>query len=484
MMHFSRKSHAVGIATLATLGLAIVLPSHAQTLSGFGSFAAPNGQSTLSGSTLNITNGTGGAAGSIWSANKVSVGSWTASFKYQDTTVGGGGADGFTLAFQNQGTAALGSYGGALGYATDSGNGGASITGNSAAVEFSIYGGNTVGYGINSENAKSEWTLPAVSLLSSGDLINVSLSYSGSVLSEILTDTTTSQTYSSVYATNLSSLLTGQAYVGFTGSSGGVTASQQISSFSFSSSAATNVAPTAIAFTGLNADVVVNSPGDTAQPFDIPNQYAFYGTADSAVGALPTGTTLTSSGSSNGGKFNIASGTSNNALLISENPTISNTTTGASYNFSSTGTLTVTTPAKYSAIGILSCAANGSGTATVTFHYTTGAATTGTLGIADWFNGNSNVGIGLGRTGVGTNTQTPSGNGPHLNEDYLSVDPTRSLSSITFTDVTTGEGASTVLGIFSVNGVAAAPEPGETAAMLLGGLGLLGMIIRKRRLNA
>jgi hypothetical protein len=32
--------------------------------------------------------------------------------------------------------------------------------------------------------------------------------------------------------------------------------------------------------------------------------------------------------------------------------------------------------------------------------------------------------------------------------------------------------------------LAAAPEPAETAAMLVGGLGLLGLIARKRRINA
>jgi hypothetical protein len=256
-----------------------------------------------------------------------------------------------------------------------------------------------------------------------------------------------------------------------------------------------------IAVTGFNRDVVVGSTDTTAntQTFDAYNEWGFYSTDSAAAGTTPVPGGLPANGvvTSTNGQFQFASYLSNNALLISTNSSISTKAglpTGTTYSYSPSGTLTLTSAGKYSSIGVMSSDVYGPSTLQVSFTYSDGSTVVSSQALngQDWYATASNSILSTERIGVGAYSSAPnptSGNGPKFFEDYFTTDPTKTLSSITFTDLadnTTGGNATghELAGIFAINGVAAAPEPGETAVLMLGGLGLLGLIARKRRANA
>ena len=115
------------------------------------------------------------------------IGNFVASFTYQDTTVGGGGADGVAFVLQNDpaGTAALGNTGGGLGYAR--------IV-NSVALLLDIYTGNSQGgtgiaIGTNGVTPGDPGTIAGLTytsaspvLLTDGNPVDVSLAYAAGVV--------------------------------------------------------------------------------------------------------------------------------------------------------------------------------------------------------------------------------------------------------------------------------------------------------------
>ncbi len=176
--------------------------------------------------TLTLTDNVGGEARSAWLKLAVNIASsFTASYTY--TASGSKAADGIALAFQNEGTAALGGTGGDLGYV--------GITGATAAYEMNIYNGHTIGTNFVTTNTSMTYNSTGNVLLQSGDPINVVLTYNASAqtMTESLTDTVTNATYSHVYSgVNLESVLgSSTAYVGFTGGDGGALSVQTVSNF-------------------------------------------------------------------------------------------------------------------------------------------------------------------------------------------------------------------------------------------------------------
>jgi hypothetical protein len=157
------------------------------------------------------------------------IGTFEASFTYQD--VGGGGADGMAFVVQNapQGAAAFGGYGGGLGYL--------GIT-PSAAIEFNIYnnapGGRGYAYGQNGLNAGPYSPTAPVSL-ASGDPIHVTMLYANGNLQLQLSDLVSNTTFSaSVDVGDLPVLLgSDKAYIGFTGGNGAIPSHQVVSGFNF-----------------------------------------------------------------------------------------------------------------------------------------------------------------------------------------------------------------------------------------------------------
>jgi hypothetical protein len=133
------------------------------------------------------------------------------------------------------GPQALGPGGGGLGYGSDHPGGGGGIQ-NSVAVKFDLYsnaGEGTDSTGLYTDGASP--TVPAIDMSASGlslqsqDLMQATLSYNGTTLTETLTDTVTSATFTTSYAVNIPQVVGGStAYVGFTGGTGGLTSVQDV----------------------------------------------------------------------------------------------------------------------------------------------------------------------------------------------------------------------------------------------------------------
>jgi hypothetical protein len=194
---------------------------------------ALNGSAQLSGSTLQLTTGLTNQAGSAFTVSVVNVAAFTTQFDFQLINPN---ADGFTFAIQGNGPNALGSKGAGLGY------GGIK---KSVAVKFDLY--NNAGEGIDSTGLYTNGatpTVPATDLsntginLHSGHVFRVNLTYDGATLNVMITDLTTQASVTQTYAVNIPGLVGGNtAFVGFTGGTGGKTATQNILNWSFTPTA-------------------------------------------------------------------------------------------------------------------------------------------------------------------------------------------------------------------------------------------------------
>jgi len=210
--------------------------------SGFSSTGlALNGSAKLNGSRLRLTDGGGTEAGSGFYTTPLNIQSFTTDFSFQLTNPN---ADGIAFVIQNVGTTALGPSGGGLGYGPDTPGGSGGIP-SSVAVKFDLY--NNDGEGTNSTGLYTNGaspTIPATTLggnvnLHSGDVFNVHITYSGTTLTMTITDATTpADTFTTSWTVNIpSSVGANTAYAGFAGGTGGLTATQDILSWTFTSGA-------------------------------------------------------------------------------------------------------------------------------------------------------------------------------------------------------------------------------------------------------
>jgi LysM repeat protein len=191
-----------------------------------------NNGPTVTGGVLQLTDGGTGEARSAWFTSKVPVSAFTTDFTFK---ILDGAADGFTFTIQNDPKCiwALGYGGSGLGYQSIQ---------NSVAVKFDIY--NDAGEGTDSIGVYTDGAAPTVAatdltsskiILSSGDLIHAHLVYNGTTLAVTLTDTTSGATVTNQYTVNIPTVVGGTtAYAGFTGSTGGFTAVQQVTSWTYS----------------------------------------------------------------------------------------------------------------------------------------------------------------------------------------------------------------------------------------------------------
>jgi hypothetical protein len=227
------------------------------------------GHAKFSGSQIQLTdtNSAGSEAGAAWYSVPVSVGTFSTNFTLQFTNAN---ANGVTFCIQNQppassdtsilsvsgGPDALGGAMNGLGYADPPGTG---VTGaglqSSVAVKFDVYSGNTTGIYTNGALPSTPQTTITGVTLNSGHPINVTLSYDGANLSMTLTDTVTSGTFSTSFPINIPSTVGGStAYVGFTGSTGGLYANQFVNSWTYSAST-TSSPPVAVPAAPTNLQV-------------------------------------------------------------------------------------------------------------------------------------------------------------------------------------------------------------------------------------
>jgi hypothetical protein len=202
---------------------------------------ASNGSTTLNGTRLRLTDGGASEAASAWYTTPVNVQSFTTDFSFQLTNPNG---DGFAFVIQNAGPTALGPLGGGLGYGPDTPGGTPGIPA-SIAVKFDLY--SNAGEGTNSTGLYTNGaspTTPATTFaggvnLHSGDVFNAHVTYNGTTLTLTVTDASTpTETFTTSWAVNIPSIVgANTAFVGFTGGTGGSTATQEIINWTLTSGA-------------------------------------------------------------------------------------------------------------------------------------------------------------------------------------------------------------------------------------------------------
>lgn len=266
---------------------------------------------------------------------------------------------------------------------------------------------------------------------------------------------------------------------------------------------------TTVSVTGFNSPIVQTTPGQAVNYVDA-NVQLVLANADvanastySVGGGLPDDGAVVSKGNQVGAPFQLGNGSTNtyvgnDALQLSTHGTLLTTATNATPNSQTLptfGTLTLANPGNYSSVGVLWMSGYGPSNADVTFNYSTGSLTYNTETVPDWganLLAGHPIAVPIGRIdmtpgliGKGRN----NGGSNRIFDSYFAVDPTQTLESITFTDDQDSVGNASpsnngLMTVFAINGISAAPEPGETVALMLGGLGLLGLVARKRRANA
>jgi hypothetical protein len=178
-----------------------------------------NGGASLNGTRLRLTDGKDDEARSAFFAYPVNIEKFSTSFQFQITEPA---ADGFTFTIQGAGPTAVGGLGGSLGYLGIP---------EGVAVKFDLY--SNAGEGPDSTGlyiGNSPPTVPDVNLtatginLHSGDIFNVQLTYSGSTLIVVITDTVTKASATQTYTADIPAAVGSEtAYVGFTAGTGGET---------------------------------------------------------------------------------------------------------------------------------------------------------------------------------------------------------------------------------------------------------------------
>ncbi len=187
-------------------------------------------QMTLAGATAD--------KGSAWFSTPVNISTFTTDFDFQLLSAK---ADGFTFTIQNAGVSAIGPGGSGLGYGASQ-PGGTGGIGRSVAVKFDIY--NNDGEGADSTGFYTDGaspTIPAIDMTASGVTLNnghvfhAHITYDGTNLTLVLTDTTTSASFTKTSAINIPSIVgAGTAYVGFTGGIGGLSMTTDILNWTLS----------------------------------------------------------------------------------------------------------------------------------------------------------------------------------------------------------------------------------------------------------
>jgi murein DD-endopeptidase MepM/ murein hydrolase activator NlpD len=239
-----------------------------------------NGGAAISGTRLRLTDGGTAEARSAFFSTLINVQSFITDFKFQQTSAN---ADGFTFTIQGNSPSALGAGGGSLGYGPNSSSGG---IGKSVAVKFDLY--SNAGEGPNSTGLYtngSSPTLPAIDMtgsginLHSGHAMSAHLAYDGTTLTLLITDTSTNASFRTSFSVNIPSIVGGNsAYVGFTGGTGGVTATQDILTWRY------NAVPVA-AFTWPVATPITFANSECGPP----NDYSTYCSQTPIFGQYHTG---------------------------------------------------------------------------------------------------------------------------------------------------------------------------------------------------
>jgi hypothetical protein len=372
-----------------------------------------NGSTDLDDSRLQLTNGGQNEAGSAFCTIPVNITNFTTDFTFQ---LSDAQADGITFTIQNSaaGAAALGPSGGGLGYGPDAPGGTAGIS-NSVAVKYDLYSNDGEGddsTGLYTNGASP--TVPATDMTSSGVMLNsgdtmaVHITYDGRNLVMTITDSSVNKAFTTSWPINIPQTIGGNtAFVGFTGGTGGLTASQKIETWTFAYTPpsqwviqSTAVSPNATPYTTV-------VPGSTA-PLGEQNLFIIFDTSAPGVVATlgsPDVLSSTDSQDSTDGGFGIPPGSitfqnwcdPNNPLIVNfvEEDSTTQTFTTSSNNAPCAGTADGTFT--YTGIGWTGTGAGGPAAFSI-FEYGTPESISGN------YQGAFDNGTALSQTGVGNSS--------------------------------------------------------------------------------
>ena len=247
-----------------------------------------NGFSSTAGLTLNGTaaaDGSGGLllttgqvsqAGSVFWNVPINIQAFTTTFQFQFANAQ---ANGFTFTIQNMGTTALGGDSAGLGYQN--------IT-QSVALKFNIYnyeseGSDSTGIYTNGEPPVTPTVdiSPSGIQLASGDEIQATVTYDGTTLTLNLQDMVTNDKFSWSQAINIPQIVGGNtAYVGFTGGTGGLSATQKLISWTYAAQSSGGGGGGGNPSFAMSGDPVsISAPGgSTTAPVTITPSGGFTGT--------------------------------------------------------------------------------------------------------------------------------------------------------------------------------------------------------------
>lgn len=238
-----------------------------------------NGSTVANNDTrLQLTNGGLNQAGSVFWSAPISIQAFTTTFEFQLSDAQG---NGFTFTIQNVGPNALGGTSAGLGYQGIQ---------KSVAVKFNFYnyqneGSDSTGIYTNGQPP----VLPTVDLtpsgivLGSGDSIQAQVNYDGTTLTLNLLDLVTNKTFTMSQVINIPQIVGGNtAYVGFTGGTGGLSSSQKILTWTYTTEAvapAFSLAPgtytsqQSISLSSATADAVIYYTVDGSKPTAAKTRY-------------------------------------------------------------------------------------------------------------------------------------------------------------------------------------------------------------------
>jgi hypothetical protein len=273
------------------------------------------------------------------------------------------------------------------------------------------------------------------------------------------------------------------ATIGFTGATGGLNANQTITNFQFTPGNAVShpATITPIAVTGWNQNMIISATNGSANitaTMDggtAKNGDAFYELGANNGTTNPTNP-ATASGVPKAGVTFGSSNDINHAFQLQPNGPGQNDAVMLDSG-STSGTLTLNTPARYLALSFLVAGANGGGSINATVNYQGGGTQSTTISAPDWFNGGPVAWYAAGR--VDTNLDDFNNvlnNNPRMyQEDLTLTDTTDPVLSVSFSF-----GGSNREVVYGISGTAV-PVP-EPSTFVLVGLGALGMYGRRRRI--